>query len=105
MWEVSSIGDARSLLGGTLILTPLYGPDNKLYGLAQGPLATGGYSFEANGNSFQKNHATVGRIPKGAYLEKAIENELPQDKLVLILTINQIIQLQIELLRLYLAKV
>lgn len=83
--EVSSIGDARSLLGGTLILTPLYGPDNKLYALAQGPLATGGYSFEANGNSFQKNHATVGRIPKGAYLEKSVENELPQDKLVLIL--------------------
>ncbi|WP_336943693.1 flagellar basal body P-ring protein FlgI [Acinetobacter modestus] len=83
--EVSSIGDARSLLGGTLILTPLYGPDNKLYALAQGPLVVGGYSFEVNGNASQKNHATVGRIPKGAYLEKAIENTSSQDKLVLVL--------------------
>lgn len=83
--EVSSIGDARSLLGGTLILTPLYGPDNKLYALAQGPLVVGGYSFEVNGNSVQKNHSTVGRIPRGAYLEKAIENTTPQDKLVLVL--------------------
>ncbi|ENW91562.1 flagellar basal body P-ring protein FlgI [Acinetobacter dispersus] len=83
--EVSSIGDARSLLGGTLILTPLYGPDNKLYALAQGPLVVGGYSFEVNGNAAQKNHSTVGRIPKGAYLEKAVESNIPQDKLVLVL--------------------
>ncbi|MDR7016416.1 flagellar basal body P-ring protein FlgI [Acinetobacter sp. 3657] len=96
--EVSSIGDARSLLGGTLILTPLYGPDNKLYALAQGPLAVGGYSFEMNGNISQKNHSTVGRIPKGAYLEKAVESIASQDKLILVLnqpdytTANRIVQ-------------
>lgn len=96
--EVSSIGDARSLLGGTLILTPLYGPDNKLYALAQGPLVVGGYSFEVNGNAAQKNHSTVGRIPKGAYLEKVVENNISEDRLVLVLnqpdytTANRIVQ-------------
>lgn len=69
--EVSSISDARSLLGGTLLLTPLNGPDEKLYALAQGPVSVGGYVFESNANSVQKNHPTVGRIPRGASVERA----------------------------------
>lgn len=68
---VSSLGDARSLTGGTLLLTPLYGPDQKLYALAQGPMAVGGYKVEAFASSVQKNHATVGQIPQGATIEQA----------------------------------
>lgn len=86
--EVSSIGDARSLQGGTLVLTPLYAPDNKLYALAQGPLATGGYAFEANENVYQKNHATVGRVPKGAYLERSTDTGSTAPA-VLVLVLNQ----------------
>lgn len=70
--EVSSLGDARSLLGGTVLMTPLYGPDEKLYALAQGSVSVGGYVFEANSNLVQKNHPTVGRIPHGASVERSV---------------------------------
>lgn len=85
--EVSSLGDARSLLGGTLLLTPLNGPDEKLYALAQGPVSTGSYIFESNFNSVQKNHPTVGRIPLGATVERApwVADEQAPKSLVLIL--------------------
>lgn len=85
--EVSSLGDARSLLGGTLLMTPLYGPDEKLYALAQGPLSVGGYMFESNANSVQKNHPTVGRIPHGATIERSVfsQGEASPDRLSLIL--------------------
>lgn len=85
--EVSSLGDARSLLGGTLLMTPLYGPDEKLYALAQGPLSVGGYMFESNANSVQKNHPTVGRIPHGATIERSVfdQGEASPDRLALIL--------------------
>lgn len=69
--DVSALGDARSLLGGTLLLTPLNGADEKLYALAQGSVSVGGYLFETNANSLQKNHPTVGRIPHGASVERA----------------------------------
>ncbi len=66
----SSIGDARSLEGGTLILTPLQGPDGKIYASAQGPLATGGYDLRDRGVSqIKKNHTLVGRIPDGAIVQ------------------------------------
>ena len=65
--SVSSIGDARSLEGGTLIMTPLKGPDGKMYATAQGALATGGYDIRNKAtNRTQKNHVLVGRIPDGA---------------------------------------
>jgi flagellar P-ring protein precursor FlgI len=70
--QVSSLGDARSLQGGTLMLTPLYGADEKLYALAQGPLTTGSFSFEMNATSVQRNHPTVGMIARGAILERAV---------------------------------
>jgi len=70
--EVSALGDARSLLGGTLLMAPLYGADEKLYALSQGPISVGGYIFDANGNSAQKNHPTVGRIPHGATVERSV---------------------------------
>jgi flagellar P-ring protein precursor FlgI len=84
--QVSSLGDARSLSGGTLLLTPLSGPDSKLYALAQGALSVGGYQFEANANSLRKNHPTVGQIPRGATVEQAaLANGLASDRLGIIL--------------------
>jgi flagellar P-ring protein precursor FlgI len=68
---VTSMGDARSLEGGNLLLTPLNGPNNRTYVLAQGPLTVGGYRFEANGTVGQKNHPTVGTIPGGGMVEAA----------------------------------
>lgn len=69
---VSSLGDAKSLTGGTLLLAPLYGPDKKLYALGQGALSVGGHYFEQNSNSIQKNHPTVGQVPRGATVERAV---------------------------------
>lgn len=69
--SVSSLGDARSLSGGILLLTPLNGTDNKLYALAQGALSVGGYEAHAFGSSEQKNHPTVGRVPDGATVERS----------------------------------
>ncbi|HET7370770.1 MAG TPA: flagellar basal body P-ring protein FlgI [Gammaproteobacteria bacterium] len=74
--HVSSIGDARSLTGGTLLLAPLYGPDQKLYALAQGPLAVGGYKFKSFGNMVQLNQPTVGIVPGGATVERGAGDPL-----------------------------
>jgi flagellar P-ring protein precursor FlgI len=62
---VSSIGDAKSLEGGLLLLTPLYGADGQVYAAAQGALAVGGYAVGGAGASKQMNHPTMGRIPAG----------------------------------------
>lgn len=70
--NVSSIGDAKSLQGGTLLLTPLKAANGDIYALAQGPLSVGGYQFDFNGNSVRKNHPTVGVVPNGANVEKSI---------------------------------
>ncbi|WP_236699514.1 flagellar basal body P-ring protein FlgI [Pelagerythrobacter marensis] len=70
---VSSIGDARSLAGGTLLMTPLLGPDQKPYALAQGSLTVGGYDFEANLNRQQRNYPTSAVLPGGATIENAVE--------------------------------
>jgi len=68
---VSSMGDATSLEGGTLILTPIQGPDGQVYASAQGPLATGGYDLRDRGlTHIKKNHVCVGRIPGGAIVQK-----------------------------------
>lgn len=67
--SVSSAGDARSLLGGALLLTPLKAANGRTYALAQGALTVGGYRHDANGNVVQKNHPTVGAVPGGAVLE------------------------------------
>lgn len=69
--QVASLGDARSLTGGTLVATPMQGPDGKLYALAQGALSVGGYQFEAPGSSLQRNHPTAARVPSGATIERA----------------------------------
>jgi flagellar P-ring protein precursor FlgI len=67
---VSSIGDAKSLEGGTLVLTSLYGPDGAVYGVAQGGLVLGGYSAGGKANTKVVNHPTVGRIVGGALIER-----------------------------------
>ncbi len=85
--EASSIGDAKSLEGGTLLMTPLKGPDGKVYALAQGPISTGGFAVGgASGSSVQKNHPTVGFVSGGALVEKEVPvqyAELPVLDLVL----------------------
>jgi flagellar P-ring protein precursor FlgI len=75
---VSSLGDAKSLTGGTLIVTPLRGHDGQIYAMAQGPISVGGFSVEAQGGgaSETKNHPTVARIPDGALVEREINMDL-----------------------------
>lgn len=77
---VSSAGDARSIEGGLLLMTPLYGPDGQIYAQAQGPLVLGGYSVTVNNNTRALNHPTTGRIPDGAIVERAVPLELAQMK-------------------------
>ncbi|MFZ0318050.1 MAG: flagellar basal body P-ring protein FlgI [Candidatus Sulfotelmatobacter sp.] len=67
---VSSAGDARSLEGGLLLLTPLYAADGQVYAAAQGPLVVGGYATGSVANSKSVNHPTVGRIPNGGLIER-----------------------------------
>jgi flagellar P-ring protein precursor FlgI len=69
---ISSAGDATSLEGGVLLMTPLYGADGKIYAQAQGPLVVGGYSVSVNGNTKQFNHPTTARVPLGAMVERGI---------------------------------
>jgi flagellar P-ring protein precursor FlgI len=74
---VSSVGDAKSLTGGTLLMTPLKGPDGRVYALAQGPVSLGGaISASAAGASVQKNHPTTGVIPSGALVERSAAVDL-----------------------------
>ncbi len=69
--RVASIGDARGLSGGSLLLAPLYGPDEKLYVLGQGALTVGGYHVESFSNITKKNHSTVGLISGGGSVEQS----------------------------------
>jgi len=74
----SSAGDARSLEGGILLMTPLYGPDGQIYAQAQGALVLGGYLASGGGNSKQVNHPTTARIPGGALVERPVPFDLKQ---------------------------
>lgn len=73
---VSSTGDARSLAGGTLLMTSLLGPDKRPYALAQGPLIAGGESFESQLNLRQRNYPTTARLEDGATVETAVRADL-----------------------------
>lgn len=84
---VSSLGDARSLQGGTLLQTPLMGADGNVYAVAQGPVSVGGFGASSGGSSQQKNHLTVGRIPAGAIVEREVPASVVRDNSVLI-TLN-----------------
>jgi flagellar P-ring protein precursor FlgI len=72
---VTSVGDARSLAGGTLLMAPLKGPDGRTYALAQGEVSVGGYRYDANGNQVQKNHPTVGTVAGGATVEVGMADD------------------------------
>lgn len=74
--NVASLGDAKSLLGGTLLVTPLKGPDNQIYALAQGPISIGGFKYDLYGNVIQKNHPTTAIIPDGAIVEKSLYSDV-----------------------------
>lgn len=78
----SSAGDARSLEGGILLMTPLYGPDGQIYAQAQGALVLGGYLASAGGTSRQVNHPTTGRIPGGGLVERTVALDLKQMHIV-----------------------
>ena len=72
---VSSVGDARSLQGGTLIITSLKGIDGQTYAVAQGSVSIGGISAGDSGNSVEINHPTVGRVPNGATIERIVPTD------------------------------
>ena len=75
---VSSLGNAKSLRGGTLLLTPMKGADGQVYALAQGNLAVGGAGASANGSRVQVNQLAAGRIAAGAIVERAVQTATSQ---------------------------
>ncbi|MBD5805157.1 Flagellar P-ring protein precursor [Azoarcus sp. Aa7] len=79
---VSSIGNAKSLRGGTLVMTPLKGADGQVYGVAQGNLLVGGAGAAGGGASQTINHLSAGRIPGGATVERAVPTALAQGEFV-----------------------
>jgi len=74
--QLSSIGDAKSISGGTLLMTPLKGADGDIYAVAQGPLTNGAFAFGGKAATVQKNHPTAGRIANGATIEKNVPVDL-----------------------------
>lgn len=79
---VSSIGNAKSLRGGTLLMTPLKGVDGKVYAISQGNLVVGGVGASSNGSSAQINHLSVGRISGGATVERSIPSALGEANII-----------------------
>jgi flagellar P-ring protein FlgI len=87
---VSSIGDAKSLQGGTLLMTPLKGPDNSVYAVAQGAISIGGFTGGGT-SSVTKNHPNVGSIPNGAIVEKEVPVNLnKKSRLDLLLALQDV---------------
>jgi flagellar P-ring protein precursor FlgI len=80
--NVSSVGNAKSLRGGTLIGTPLKGADGQVYAMAQGNLIVGGAGASAGGSKVQINHLSAGRIPEGATVERAVLTPLNQGEFI-----------------------
>ena len=73
---VSSIGDAQSLEGGMLLMTPLLGNDGEIYAIAQGAVAVGGFSVQGGGAAVSQNHPTVGTLVGGATVEREVPYSL-----------------------------
>ena len=80
---VSSLGNARSLAGGTLLMTPIAGPDGQVYAVGQGPVQVGGFEAGAQGSLVRKNLPTSGRVPAGASVERSVLVDLGKGPLVL----------------------
>jgi flagellar P-ring protein precursor FlgI len=85
---VSSLGDATSIQGGTLLMTPLTGMDGTVYATAQGPVSVGGMSVRSNGNEIRRNHTAAGRIPGGALLERPVSLEIFRDSTVSVVLVR-----------------
>jgi flagellar P-ring protein FlgI len=81
--NVGSMGNARSLAGGVLLVTPLTGPDGQVYAIAQGPVQAGGFDTAASGSRVQKNQPTSGTVPSGATIERAVAANLDKGPLML----------------------
>ena len=79
---VSSMGNAKSLRGGTLLMTPLKGADGQIYGMAQGNVVVGGVGAQAGGSSVQVNHLSVGRISSGATVERTVASSLGENNMI-----------------------
>jgi flagellar P-ring protein precursor FlgI len=79
---VSSLGNAKSLRGGTLVMTPLKGADGQVYAISQGSVLVGGVGAASAGSSAQVNHLAVGRIPAGATVERVVETSLGQGNFI-----------------------
>lgn len=82
---VSSLGDADSLQGGTLLLTPLQAPNGEIFASAQGPVSIGGYNVSGGGNTQRQNHPTAGSIPGGAMVEKELAGKIDSSNLTYVL--------------------
>ncbi len=74
--QVSALGNAKSLLGGTLLVTPLLGADGEVYAVAQGTVSAGGFTARGQGASITKGVPTAGRVPTGAIVEREVGFEL-----------------------------
>ena len=85
---ISSLGDAKTLQGGTLLQAPLRAANGAVYAVGQGPLSIGGFSSGSGGNSQQKNFPTVGTIPGGAIVERDVPVQFSSDGTVT-LTLSQ----------------
>lgn len=79
---VSSMGNAKSLRGGTLLMSPLKGADGQVYAIAQGNVLVGGVGASAGGSSVQVNHLSVGRVPAGATVERSVPTDVGQGEFV-----------------------
>ena len=80
--NVSSMGNAKSLKGGTLVTTPLRGADGEIYALAQGNMVVGGAGASQGGSKVQINHLSAGRIPQGAQVERAVPTPLHEGQTI-----------------------
>jgi flagellar P-ring protein precursor FlgI len=81
--NVSSMGNARSLAGGVLLVTPLTGPDGQVYALAQGPVQAGGFDVMSAGTRTQKNAPTSGTVPGGGIIERVVAPDLEKAPVLL----------------------
>jgi flagellar P-ring protein precursor FlgI len=79
---VSSLGNAKSLRGGTLLMAPLKGADGQVYAIAQGNVLVGGVGAAANGSKVQVNHLAVGRVPNGATVEREVATAIGRGEYV-----------------------
>lgn len=85
---LSSLGDATSLQGGTLLATPLRGGDGEVWALAQGPVSIGGFNYTSGGDAVQKNHPVVGRVPRGAVVLRPVRSDGLHDHCLTLLLHN-----------------